>query len=208
MRGKMHQHSEAFKFNHDFLLLKTVKYLKEKSDQGDEKLKERDLEIELLNYEMEKLKIELENVRQETAIEIEKNEEQTFDCFNKQSKRVEQCKEDIKNLQTFAERASKLHFTLSGRLLRENRHNDLTLLQEDYDKNKEVKEWRETTKEADEDDNECKYLRKLKDSINKYKGTIYCSTYKERMENFLHVTPQGVLCYPFVRIGNWMFGFH
>ena len=217
----MHQHTETYKSNHELLLLTTVKNLKEKSDQGEEKLKEKDIEIEqlkelntkkvetlnTLKRDFEDLKIQFENVREQLTTKNEINEEHTNDRFKEmnenltqQSKNVAQFKGEIGNLQTFAERISKLHYNLSELYLRKNNHYSLTLLQEKYDENEEVTKWNDMVKEVDEDDNECNYLETLKSSINQYKETIYSPTYEERLENLCYSTP-GVDHYPFMRIG-------
>ena len=218
----MHQHSEKFKFNHEFLLLSTVKNLKEKSDQSEEKLKEKDLQIEqlkemnikkdeilnALRQDFKDLKSQLENVCKQLTSKMEGNEEQTNNRLKEinetqQSETVQfsQFKEDIDNLKTFAERTSKLHYTLSEKCSRRNNHYSSTLLQEDYDEDKDVTQWNEMIKEVVEDDNECKYLETLKASINQYKETIYSSTFEGRLENFCYFTHLGVFRYPLVRIG-------
>ena len=216
----MHQHSETYKSNHELLLLTTVKNLKKKSDQGEEKLKEKEIEIKqlkelntkkdktlsALKYDLENLKSQLENVREQLTTKNEINEEHTNDRFKEinenqtqQSKNVAQFKGEIDNLQTFAERISKLHYTLSEKYLRRNDHHRFTLLQKNYDQGDVVRKWNKIVKEVVEDDNECQYLKTLKDSINQYKETIYSSTYEERLQNFCCFTP-GIDHYPLYRI--------
>ena len=202
----MYQHSETMKLNHEFLLLKTLKNLKQKSDEGEEKLKEKDSEIEQLNesntkkdvtfnelkHDVNILKNQLENVRQQLKDKIERNEEQTNKYFEElnekqteQSKKVDHFKKNIDNLETFAERVSKLHSSLSDVNFQSNFHNYSTIFQEDYDKNNEVIKWNETIKEANEDHNKCKYLKTLKGSLNQYKKTIYSSRTWKDLETFL-----------------------
>ena len=214
----MHQHGETFKVNHEFLLLTTVKNLKEKSNEGEVKLKEKETEIEQLKelnttkdetlkemkLDFENLKVQFENVRTELTTKIERNEEQTKEINEKQTRqsdKIDQFKEDINNLQTFAETTSKLHFTLSEKLFRRNHHYNSTLFQEKYDKDKNVIGWNEMIKNANLDYNECEYLKTLKVSLNQFKATIYSLTYKERLENFCFSTPQGNCHGPFIRIG-------
>ena len=216
MRGEMHQHSEKFKIHHEFQLLTTVKNLKEKSDQGEEKLKEKDIEIEQLKelntkkdetlnslkHDIKDLKSQLENAcKRLTEMEINKNQTNDLFILTQQSKKVDKFEEDIDNLKTFAERISKLHYTLSEKWLQRNDHYYSTLLQEDYDENEDVTQWNEMIKEVAEDDNECEYLQTLKTSMNRYKETIYSSTFEERLNNYRYFTPLGVYCYPFIRIG-------
>ena len=217
----MYQHSKTMKLNHEFLLLKTLKNLQKKSDEGEEKLKEKDSEIEQLResntkkdvtlnelkHDVNILKNQLENVRQQLTEKIERNEEHTNKCLEElnekqteQSEKVDHFKKNIDNLETFAERVSKLHSTLSDVNFQLNYHNYFTILQEDYDKNNEVIKWNETIKEANEDDNKCKYLKTLKGSLNRYKKTIYSSTYVERLENLCCLLPEGVLFDRFIRI--------
>ena len=216
MRGEMHQHSEKFKFHHELQLLTTVKNLKEKSDEAEEKLKEKDIEIKQLkelNTEKDKtlsslkhdigdLKRQLKNAGKRLT-EMERNKIQTNDLVNltQQSKKFDKFDEDIDNLKTFAKRISKLHYTLSEKWLRTNYHHSSTLLQEKYDKDKDVTQWNELIKEVVEDDNKCQYLETLKASMNRCKETIYSSTYEERFKNFCYFTPLGIFCYPFIRIG-------
>ena len=251
----MHQHCETFKVNHEFLLLTAVKNLKEKNNQSELKLKEKDLEIiqikELnivLKQDCESLKTQLENVRKYLENKIEKNCEKSNqgeqklkekhleikqikasiivlkrdceslkmqledfreqlekkierNCENQlqQSIKVDQFKEDINNLQTYAETSSKIHFTLSEKWMRRNRHYNTTLFQEEYDKDKDVIQWNKIIKAANEDDSDCNYLKTLKASINQYKQTIYSATYKERLENFYYLSPEGAFRGYFIR---------
>ena len=217
----MYQHSETMKLNHEFLLLKSLKNLKQKSDQGEEKLKEKDSEIEQLKesnskkevtlnelkHDVNILKNQLENVREKLTEKIERNKEQTNKCFKElnenqteQSIKIYQFKKNIDNLETFAERVSKLHSTLSDRDFQLNKHHYFTLFQENYDKDNEVTKWNETIKEANEDHNKCKYLETLKDSLNQYKETIYSSTYEERFVNLCYFLPEGVAFNRFIRM--------
>ena len=217
----MYQHSKTMKLNHEFLLLKTLKNLQKKSDEGEEKLKEKDSEIEQLKesntkkdvtlnelkHDVNILKNQLENVRQQLTEKIERNEEHTNKCFEElnekqteQSETFDQIKKNIDNLETFAKRVSKLHSTLSYRDFQSNFHHYSTILQEDYDKKECVILLNETIKEANEDHNKCKYLKTLKDSLNQYKKTIYSSTYKERFENLSCLLPTGVVFNCFIRI--------
>ena len=212
----MHQHSEKFKFHHELQLLTAVKNLKERSDEGEKKLKEKDIEIEQLKElntekdetlnslknDIEALKSQLEDACKRLT-EMERNKKQTNDLVNltQQSKKVDKFEDDIDNLKTFAERISKLHYTLSEKCLRRNDHYYSTLLQEDYDEDEDVTQWNEMIKEVVENDNECEYLQTLKASMNQYKETIYSSTYEERLNNFCYFTPLGVYCYPLIRIG-------
>ena len=214
----MVQHNETFKVKHEFLLLVTVKNIKEKNEQEKkekdseiEQLKEsntkKDVTLNELKHDVNILKNQLENVRQQLKEKIERNKEQTNKCFEElnekqteQSKKVDHFKKNIDNLETFAERVSKLHSTLSDINFQRNRHNHSTIFQEDYDKNNEVTKWNETIKEANEDDNKCKYLETLKGSLNQYKETIYSSTYVERFGNLSCLLPAGVLFNRFIRI--------
>ena len=217
----MYQHSETMKLNHEFLLLKTLKNLKKKSDEGEEKLKEKDSEIEQLKesntkkdvtlnelrHDVNILKNQLDNVREQMKDKIERYKEQTNKYFEKlnekqteQSEKFDQIKKNIDNLETFAERVSKLHSTLSDRAFQSNFHHYSTILQEDYDKKECVILLNGTIKEANEDHNKCKYLETLKGSLNQYKKTIYSSTYVERFGTLSCLLPAGVLFNRFIRI--------
>ena len=90
MSGKMDQHIETNKINHELLLLTTVKNLKQNCDESEEKLKMKDAEIEQLK-----------------ELDAEKDEK-----LNKLNKKIEQNEDEINNLKTFAERISELHLTL------------------------------------------------------------------------------------------------
>ena len=214
----MYQHNETFKVNHEFLLLVTVKNIKEKNEQ-EKKEKEKEIEqlkesntkkdetLNELKHDVKILKNQLDNVCEQMKDKIERNEEQTNKYFEEmnekqteQSEKFDQIKKNIDNLETFAERVSKLHSSLSDVNFQRNYHNHSTIFQEDYDKNNEVIKWNKTIKEANEDDNKCKYLETLKGSLNQYKKTIYSSTYKERFENLCRLLPEGVLFNNFIRI--------
>ena len=174
----MDQHIQINKINHEILLLKTVKNLKQKSDESEEKLKVKDAEIEQLK--------ELNAKKDEKLIEL--------------NKKIEQNEDEIKNLKTFAERTSQLHLTLSDKYLQTNVHHGLAILQDDYEKYKEVHQWNKLTEEVNKDLNYCCYLQTLKESINRYKKTIYSTTYKERIINFCFLTPPGVRREDFLKI--------
>ena len=212
----MHQHSEKFKFHHELQLLTAVKNLKERSDEGEKKLKEKDIEIEQLKElntekdetlnslknDIEALKSQLEDAcKRLTEMEINKKQTNNLSNQTQQSKKFDQFDEDIDNLKTFAKRISKLNYILSEKCLRTNYHYSFTLLQEVYDEDKDVIQWNELIKEVDEDDNKCQYLERFKDSINQYKETIYSSTFEGRLENFCFFTPLGLLHNSFTRIG-------
>ena len=55
--------------------------------------------------------------------------------------------------------------------------------------------------EINEDENECNYLKTLKSSINRYKKTVYSTSYKERLFNFFLTSPSGEFRNNFIRIG-------
>ena len=215
IHGQMHQHCETFKVNHEFRLLTAVENLKEKSNQGEQKLKEKDLEITqlkasntVLKQDCENLKTQLEIVREHLETKIERNCEKTNNRFkeinkkqSQQSQKSDKFKANIDNLQTYAQRSSKLHFTLSEKWLRSNRHYGFTLFQKNYDRQKNVIQWNEMIKAVNEDDSECNYLKTLKASINQYKQTIYSATYKKRFENFCYFSHEGVFYGVFGRFG-------
>ena len=218
VRGKMNQHIEQSKVNHEILILSTVKEFKQKSEKKDleiqelkQKSKQKDLKIEELKKKsdekdasMHELEHDLENLRRDfdqLTITVENNEKQTKTCFDEMKVTETQHSNKIKNLETFAGRCTKIHFTLSEEYLRRNYHHGYTLFQEDYDKDEDVKEWNKIVEEVNEDDNECDYLAKLKDSVNQYQETIYSPTYKERLKNFCYFTPVMTKRGEFIRIG-------
>ena len=191
-----------------------IQQLKKLNRQKDEKIDE-------LKNDVNILKDKLENVREQLSTKIEKNEQLMEKCFARiecnerltenrlikieehqtdQVKTNDGFKKNIKNLQTFSEQVSKLHVTLSEGILRRNHHHSLTLFQEEYDKNNEVTLWNKTIEEANKDDNTCHYLKTLTESMNRYKLTIYPSTYKERFENFVYSLPEGVYFNGFFKI--------
>ena len=174
----MDQHIETSKINHELLLLKTVKNLKQKSAQCEKKLKIKDSEIKQLK--------ELNRKKDEK--------------LNEMNKKIEQNEEKIHNLTTFAERISKLHVTLSDKSLTRNEHYRYTLFQEKYETNEEVCDWNKVVEEVNEDENECEYLETLKESINRYKEIIYSTTFKERIVNFCCLTPPGFFTSELVKL--------
>ena len=69
----MHHHNETSKLNHDIFILKAFKNLKEKSDAGKEKLKEKDLEIEqlrVLNVKKDDELIDLNELNAKKDLEL------------------------------------------------------------------------------------------------------------------------------------------
>ena len=160
--------------------MKTVKHLKQKSDESEEKLKVKDAEIEQLK-----------------ELNAKKDEK-----LNELNKRVERNEKEIINLKTFAERTSQLHLTLSHEHLQTYNHYDSTLFQENYERDEEVKNWNKVVQQVNEDENECVYFETLKESINQYNKTIYCPTYEERFQNFCCLTPPGVFNVNFLKIPN------
>ena len=219
----MHEHNEDSRLNHEFQLLSAFKNLTKKSQEGEKKLKENHLEIEQLKElnrqkdekmdelknDVNTLKNKLENVRVELSSKIESNQQLTVNRLTEiedhrqkqQSTTNDQFKEDIQHLQTFADRVSKLHSTLSERYLQLNHHHCSTLFQEDYDNDKDVASWNKTIDEANKDDNtSCEYLTTLTKSMNEYKKTTYPSTYKSRLENLVLSLPSGSVFQCFLRI--------
>ena len=188
----MNQHIDTSKVKHDILLLSTVKDLKQKSE-------EKDLEIEELKKENDGLKKEFENVRQQLEFKMEKNEKQTKICLDEMKKNETQQSKKIDDLETFADRCSKIHFTLSDKHLRRNNHR-LTLFEQKYDRNENVEEWNKIVEEVNEDENKCVYLEKLKDSVNQYKETIYSPTYEQRFMNLCYFIPAMVVRNRFLKI--------
>ena len=91
-------------------------------------------------------------------------------------------------------------FIPSERWLQLNYHHSLALFKEEYDKNNYVTLWNNTIGEANNDDNNCNYLKTLTKSMNQYKQTIYPSTYKERFENLVLSLPEGVNFNRFIKI--------
>ena len=140
----MNQHIDTSKVKHDILLLSTVKNLKQKSE-------EKDLEIEELKKENDGLKKEFENVRQQLEFKMEKNEKQTKICLDEMKKNETQQSKKIDGLETFADRCSKIHFTISERNLRRNDHRHyFTLFQKRYDRNENVEEWNKIVEEVND----------------------------------------------------------
>ena len=219
LRGKMNQHLGQFKVNHEIIFLTTVKELKQKGDQKDLEIKEleqkgeqRNLEIEELKkkndekdltlnglkHDFDELKIEFNQL----TTSIKDNEKQTKTRFDEMKENQTQQSNKIDDLETFADRCSRIHFTLSEEFLRTNIHYNSTLFQNDYDKDEDVEEWNKIVKEVNEDENECAYLEKLQKSVNRYQETIYNPSYRKRLVNFCVFTPDLVLrCNEFIKVG-------
>ena len=103
-------------------------------------------------------------------------------------------------MKTFADRVSKLHTILSDRCLQLNQHHRYTLFKEKYDDSNKVTLWNNVIDEANKDDDKCNYLTTLTKSLNRYKKTIYPSTYKERFENLVWSSLEGAVFNGFIRI--------
>ena len=214
----MNQHLEQSKVNHEILILSTVKELKQKSEQKDLEIKElkhkgeqKDLEIEELrkkngekDISFHEMKNNLEVLRREfdqLTTKMENNEKETKSCFDEMKQSQTQQTNRIDDLETFADRCSKIHLTLSQSTLRRNDHYGFSLFQENYDTSGSVKKWNKLVEEINEDDNKCEYLKKLKHSINQYQKTIYSLTYEERLRNFGHFTPTLTERGGFIKVG-------
>ena len=59
------------------------------------------------------------------------------DFIENQTQKSQELIKDVDNLKKFSERTSRLHHTLSEKLLRRNRHYYKTLFNEDYDRDEE-----------------------------------------------------------------------
>ena len=185
--------------------------------------KQKDEKMNELKKDVDILKNKLENVREELSTKFDSNEQLTDNRLTKiesneqltsnrltviedhhqtnQSKTNEQFQGDIQNLETFADRVSKLHATLSERYLQLNHHHCSTLFQDDYNNDKDVISWNSTIDEANKYDNtSCEYLTTLKKSMNEYKKTTYPSTYKSRLENLVLSLPSGSVFQCFLRL--------
>ena len=174
----MNQHIDTSKVKHDILLLTSVKELKANSQQKDleiEELKkknnEKDTRYNGLKQDFEDLKNEFNQL----TTNIENSKKQTKICFDEIKQNQTHQSNKIDNLETFADRSSKIHFTLSESKVQRNYRYSSTLLQQNYDVDKDVKEWNKIVEEVNKDDNKCLYLEILKHSVNRYKETIYLS---------------------------------
>ena len=204
----MHQHDKNSKPNHDILLLLTVKNLKEQSIKKDveiEQLKESNANKDETLNELKRDFEDLKNQFQQMTNNIETKEKETKHILNEiienQKQKSQQSIKDIEDLKIFSERTSKLHYILSEVCLRRNTNYNKILFQAKYDQNEEVQKWNEMVNEINEDENECNYLKTLKSSINRYKKTVYSTSYKERLLNFFLTSPLGKSRNNFIRIG-------
>ena len=207
-RSEMHQHGELSRTTHDILLLSTVKNLKEQSNQKDLEIRHLKETNANTNETLNKLKRNFEDLNEKferLKKRVEINEEETKQLLNEiienKTEKSQQLIKDVENLNKFANRASLVHHALSEKWLRRNYHYDETIFQENYDKNEDVKVWNEMVDEINEDENECSYLKTLKSSVNRYKQTIYSTTYEERLKNFYYTVPLGEFRNGFIRIG-------
>ena len=216
----MNRHMETNKINHE-LLLKTVKNLKQKSDQSEEKLKVKDAEIEQFKKSNAKKDEKLSELNQNMSHLITKYEKQN----KKSNQKIEQLKKNVDLLETFAERAGLILHTQSTLMLYRDYQD--SLFQEDYDNNKAAVEWKKMVEdqkiadsckylptlkilfqedcneqeETEESVEECQYLNKLNHSIENFGQAFYRSTYKRRFESLCWVTPMGTFDGEFTRIG-------
>ena len=126
----MDHHIDTSKANHDIFLLKSVKELKTNSQQKDLEIAQlrewntkKDETINVMKQDFQDLK----NQFKQQNIQIQRYQEEEKQKFKKieatqtqQSKRDDQHKENIANLQKFAETISDLHLTLSQPSLKRN----------------------------------------------------------------------------------------
>ena len=207
-----------------------IQQLKEMNKQKDEKMNELKKNVDILKNKLENVQEELstkidsnEQLTDNRLTKIENNEQLTSNRLTKiesneqltsnrltviedhhqtdQSKTNEQFQGDIQNLETFADRVSKLHATLSERYLRLNHHHCSTLFQDDYNNDKDVISWNNIIDEVNKCDNtSCEYLTMLTKSMNEYKKTTYPNAYKSRLENLVLSLPSGSVFQCFLRI--------
>ena len=207
-RSEMHQHGEQSRTIHDIFLLSTVKNLKEQNNQKDleiTKLKETNANTNETLSGLRRNFTNLHNKFEEMKKQIEIKEGEVKQYLNEiidnQTEKSQQLIKDVDDLKVFAKRTSNLHHALSEEWLQRNCHYSFTLFQAKYDKDEDVKEWNKMVDEINEDENECSYLKTLKSSVNRYKQTIYSTTYEERLMNFFYTTPLGEFRNYFIRIG-------
>ena len=190
--------------NHEILILSTVKELKQKSKQKDleiEELRKKNGEKDTSFHEMKNNLKVLRREFDQLTTKIENNEKETKSCFDEMKQSETQQTNRIDDLETFADRCSKIHLTLSNEWLGRNDHHHCTLFQENYNEDKEAKKWKKLVEEINKDDNECEYLGKFKDSVNRYQKTIYSLTYKQRLINFHYFTPALTEHGGFIKVG-------
>ena len=204
----MHQHGEQSKTTHDILMLSTVKNLKEQGNQKDLEIMKLKKTNANTNETLSELKRDFTNLQdkfKKMTKQIETKEDEAKQLLNEinnnQSIKSQQLIKNIDDLKVFAKQTSRLHHALSDKLLRRNCHYDNTLFQGYYDEDENVKKWNEMVHEINEDGNECSYLKTLKSSVNRYKQTIYSTTYEERLKNFCYTVPLGESRNCFIRIG-------
>ena len=206
----MDHHIDTSKADHDILLLTSVKQLKQNSQQKDLEIAQlrewntkKDETINVMKQDFQDLKNQFkqQNMQIQRYQEEEKQKSKKIEAFQtQQSKRDDQHKENIANLQKFAEIISDLHLTLSQPSLKRNYIHKFTLFKESYEKEGVVMKWNTIVNEVNRDKIvNCDYLEKLKDSINQYNQTVYSPIYKERFLNLFFTLPLGY-SYPFVRI--------
>ena len=201
----MHQHIEKSKPTHDILLLSTVKNLKEQNNQKDleiGQLKERNENKDKTLNELKRDFEDLRNLFHQMTKKIGTKEEETNHRLNKfienQTQKSQNLIKDVDTLKRFSQTTSKLHLTLSKRLIRKN-HYDSILFQADYEDDEEVKKWNEMVEDINNDKNDCNFL---KSSINCYKETVYSRTYKERFSQFCFSAPLGTYwSYKLISVG-------
>ena len=188
---------------HDNFLLKRLKNLEQKVNQNEEKLKEKDREIQ----ELKDINDTRANIMRK-IIDKTNRLTNTVDSLQKQItdlKAVQmQQSGRVDNLEKFAERSSRLHSTLSHVDLQMNdHHHSKSLFQKEYTRNAEVTKWNKLITEANQNGHDAAtpiYLKKLTESLNNYHKTIHCPTYKERLDIFARKIPSGYFFGKFVKI--------
>ncbi|XP_066922484.1 uncharacterized protein [Clytia hemisphaerica] len=214
-RAKLPVHNQAKRPIHDSLLLTAVSAFTIERKGFKLKMDEQNRKIESLqglyettikrceNLEKDNLQLKQRVQRQDEAIrdiksslfEMQGNVDSSSDLDSLKKDLGNQSKE-VKNLKTFAEQTSRLHKTFS--------HPDIQdvftyLLPDQYEANNEIKQWKLLTEEvtAKPIDQDCEYLKTLKDSIVRYQGTIYPAKWKTRLTKWRKYIDYGVnvCCY-------------
>ena len=140
----------------------------------------------------ENLKL-ITNINSEMKISIKKEFDESIDAKTKQ------LREQIDSLNTFAERISQLHLTLSDAYVRRNWQCN-TLSKKAYDGNEKVRRWKLLERELLNIDDQCVYMKNLQHAVNDYSLTVYNESYKKRLDRICSKLPENFCIDRFFKI--------
>ena len=156
--------------------------------------------LEKSTKEIESLKNDNANLNQklQTQNDYTLNIHQQLETLERKEfeKTLEDQREEIENLKTFAKAVSKLHETLCDVHVREK---DLTfryLYNKDYSTHSGVNEWNDFVQQIntnEEYSGDCYYLYQMVQIINRYQKTVYTKSWNMRLWQFAFAIDNGAI---------------